>query len=60
MSEAKKLHPEDQQRVDAFTSTGIHSVPRKPFRPLLLLGVILAVTTAMTVLSIAIERMYIP
>ena len=60
MSEAGKLHPEDQQRVDVFTSTGIHSVPRKPFRPLLLLAVILAVTTAMTVLSIFIERMYIP
>lgn len=59
MSEAGKLHPEDQQRVDVFTSTGIHSVPRKPFRPLLL-AVILAVTTAMTVLSIVIERMYIP
>ena len=60
MSEAGKLHPEDQQRVDVFTSTGIHSVPRKPFRPLLLLAVILAVTTAMTVMSIVIERMYIP
>ena len=60
MNEARKLDPEDQQRVDAFTSTGIHSVPRKPFRPLVLLAVILAVTTAMTVLSIAIERMYIP
>jgi hypothetical protein len=60
MSEPKKLHPEDQQRVDLFTSTGIHSVPRKPFRPLLLLLVILGVTTAMTVLSIVIEKMYIP
>ena len=60
MSEPRKLNPEDQQRVDAFTSTGIHSVPRKPFRPLLLLAVILVFTTAMTVLSIVIERMYIP
>ena len=60
MGEARKLNPEDQQRVDAFTSTGIHSVPRKPFRPLVLLAVILVFTTAMTVLSIVIERMYIP
>jgi Protein of unknown function (DUF3094) len=60
VNEARKLDPEDQQRVDAFTSTGIHSVPRKPFRPLVLLAMILAVTTAMTVLSIVIERMYIP
>jgi len=60
MAEARKLRPEDQQRVDVVTSTGIHAVPRKPFRPLVLLAVILAVTSAMTVLSIVIERMYIP
>ena len=60
MAEARKLHPEDQQRVDVVTSTGIHSVQRKPFRPLVLLAVILTVTSAMTVLSIVIERMYIP
>ena len=60
MNEPRKLHPEDQQRVDTFTSTGIHAVERKPFRPLVLLAVVMAVTSAMTVLSIVIERMYIP
>jgi hypothetical protein len=55
-----KLSPEDQQKVDMFTSSGVHSVARKPFRPLLLLVVVIAVTTAMTVLSIVIERLYIP
>lgn len=54
------MRAEDQERVDRFTSSGIHAVPRRPFRPLLLLGVILGVTTALTVLSIVIERMYIP
>ncbi len=54
------MRAEDQERVDRFTTSGIHAVPRRPFRPLLLLGVILGVTTALTVLSIVIERMYIP
>jgi len=60
MNEPKKLHPEDQQRVDVITSTGIHAVSRKPFRPLVLLLVVLGATTAMTLISIAIARMYIP
>ncbi|MBK6288307.1 MAG: DUF3094 family protein [Gammaproteobacteria bacterium] len=55
-----KLGPEDQRKVDAFTSSGIHSVERKPFRPLLLLLMVITVTTVMTLLAIFIERLYIP
>lgn len=58
--ERSKLDPEDQRKVDAFTSSGIHSVERKPFRPLLLLVMVIAVTTVMSLLSIFIERLYIP
>ena len=54
-----KLSEDDQRRVDEVTHSGIHSVERKPFRPLILLLVILAVTTAMTLLSIYIERITI-
>lgn len=60
MEPKPELSAEDQQRVDQFTHTGIHSQARKPFRPLLLLVVILAVTTAMTLLSIVIARAFIP
>jgi len=55
-----ELSPEDQRRVDEYTHTGIHSVERKPFRPWVLLLVLLAVTTLLSLLSIAIERAYIP
>jgi hypothetical protein len=60
MATRTELNVEDQRRVDEFVSTGIHSVQRKPFRPLVLLLIILAVTTSMTVLSIVIEKLYIP
>jgi len=60
MATRPELNAEDQRRVDEFVSTGIHSVQRKPFRPLVLLLIIVAVTTSMTVLSIVIEKLYIP
>ena len=46
-----KLSPEDQARVDKVIHRGVNSVERKPFRPFLLLGVILVVLTLMSVLS---------
>lgn len=55
-----KLGPEDQRKVDTFTSSGIHSVARKPFRPLLLLLMVITATTVMSLLAIFIERLYIP
>lgn len=39
-----KLSAEDLERVRQVTSTGIHSVERKPFRPgLLLLGILASI-----------------
>lgn len=46
-----KLYPEDQARVDEFVSTGINSVERKPFRVWVLLGVIVAVLTGLSIIS---------
>ncbi len=46
-----KLSPEDQARVDKVTHTGVNSVERKPFRPFLLLSIIVGVLTLMSVLS---------
>ncbi len=34
------LSPEDQARVDRVVNDRVNSVPRKPFRPGLLLGII--------------------
>ncbi|MCD9458135.1 DUF3094 family protein [Marinibactrum halimedae] len=35
------LNSNDQRNVDKYVSSGINAVERKPFRPWLLLGVIL-------------------
>lgn len=49
-----RLSPEDQARVDAVTRRGVNSIERKPFRPWLLLGVILLVLTLLSGLSFVI------
>lgn len=46
-----KLSPEDQARVNAVINTGVNDVERKPFRPWLLLGIILLVLTALSGIS---------
>lgn len=46
-----KLLPEDQERVDNYLNRPSQQVDRKPFRPFLLLGVIVVVLTGMSVLS---------
>jgi len=51
MSVTSKLTPEDQQKVDAYLSAPQHQVERKPFRPLLMLGVVLLVVLALGILS---------
>lgn len=38
-----KLYPEDQARVDEVLSRGIYKVDRKPFRPWLLLTILIGV-----------------
>jgi hypothetical protein len=48
---SSKLSPEDQARVDSVITTGTNDVPRKPFRPWLLLGLILLVLTLLSGIS---------
>ncbi|MFV8780987.1 DUF3094 family protein [Microbulbifer sp. SA54] len=53
---AKKLSAEDQARVDQYLQSGHNDVERKPFRPLMLLAVIVGVLTALSLLSLFIAR----
>lgn len=46
-----RLNPEDQRRVDEYLSTPQHQVERRPFRPLLLLLLVVAVTIGLGLLS---------
>jgi gamma-glutamylcysteine synthetase len=55
-AEENKLSPEDQANVDAFLKRGVNSVERKPFRPFLLLGIVLVFVTFMTVFSLFLAR----
>ena len=47
----RRLKPEDQARVDAFIKTGVNSVERKPFRPVLMIVLLIAVVTGFSLLS---------
>ena len=49
--ESTRLYPEDQARVDEFVARGVNSVPRKPFRPIRLLFLLIAVVTLLSVFS---------
>jgi len=46
-----RLSPQDQQKVDQYLSARQHQVERKPFRPLLLLAMVLVVVIALGGLS---------
>ncbi|WP_411381214.1 DUF3094 family protein [Pseudomonas sp. MPB26] len=46
-----RLNPDDQQRVEEYLQLSQHQVERKPFRPWLLLGVVLAVVIGLGLLS---------
>jgi hypothetical protein len=46
-----RLYPEDQARVDEFLSRGVNSVERKPFRPMRLLIMLIAVVMGLSILS---------
>ena len=46
-----RLYPEDQAKVDEFVSKGINSVERKPFRPLRLLLLLIAVVLSLSIFS---------
>jgi hypothetical protein len=46
-----RLHPEDQAKVDEFVRRGVNSVERKPFRPLRLMLMLIAVVMGLSLLS---------
>ncbi|MGH8438433.1 MAG: DUF3094 family protein [Pseudomonas sp.] len=46
-----RLNPEDQRRVDHYLQAPQHQVERKPFRPWLLLGMVVLVTVGLGLLS---------
>jgi hypothetical protein len=46
-----RLRPEDQARVDAFLKRGVNSVERKPFRPVLLLIMLVVVVATLSLFS---------
>ena len=53
----QKLPDADQARVDAFLERGVNSVERKPFRPLFLLFLLMAVVAGFSLLSQILARM---
>lgn len=57
-SQPPQLTPEDQARVDRVLGRGVYAAERKPFRPWLLMGMILVVLTAMSGISYWIAWMH--
>lgn len=51
-----KLSPEDQEKVDRYLSTSIHQVDRKPFRPWLLMTVIMLIMGLLTLIAWVIAK----
>jgi len=51
MSEKAKLSAEDMQRVDNYLNKGFNATERKPFRVLVLLGVIWLVVAILGAIS---------
>lgn len=60
MRREDEISEEDRARVAKVTTSGIHSVERKPFRPLYMMLMLTAVTALLSVIAIVIERIYIP
>ena len=51
IDKAKKLSDADQAKVDDFLERGVNSVERKPFRPLRLIFLLMAVVAGFSLLS---------
>ena len=51
LDDTKKLSDADQARVDAFLKRGVNSVERKPFKPLFLILLLMAVVAGFSLLS---------
>ena len=60
MRRENEISEEDRARVAKVTTTGIHAVERKPFRPFYMMLMLTLVTVILTVVAIVIERIYIP
>ena len=54
-----KLSEADLERVRKVTTSGIHAVERKPFRPFRLLVFIVAVLTGLSFFSIFLANIYL-
>lgn len=52
-----RLNPDDQKRVDQYLSAPQHQVERRPFRPWLLLVLILATVIGLGLLSRLLSRL---
>lgn len=46
-----RLNPDDQRRVDEYLRAPQHQVERRPFRSLLLLGLVVIVTIVLGLIS---------
>ena len=55
-SHQNRLFPEDQRKVDEFIKRGVNSVERKPFRPLRLLVLLIAVVMGLSIFSQLLAR----
>lgn len=53
-----KLSEEDQTRIEKYLSHSIHQVERKPFRPWLLLLVVILVMTGLSLFSYVIAYLH--
>ena len=51
LDDTKKLSDADQAKVDGFLERGVNSVERKPFRPLRLIFLLMAVVAGFSLLS---------
>jgi len=51
-----RLYPEDQAKVDEFVTRGVNSVERKPFRPMRLLIMLIAVVMGLSIFSQLLAR----
>lgn len=52
-----RLNPDDQKRVDQYLSAPQHQVERRPFRPWLLLALILVTVIGLGLLSRLLGRL---
>lgn len=46
-----ELYPDDQKKVDEYLKSDVNRVSREPFKPLVLLGIIMGVLLFLTVAS---------